>query len=271
MSVTTLILFDCCFFAQRMELTTFQITIAILGGLVAGFINTLAGNGSAITLTILIEVLGLPPSMANGTNRVGIMAQSITGTWAFHKEGKLHLHRNLKYIIPIVIGAIGGALLAANVSNDQFKSVFKFLMVIMLGVILVKPKRWLRATDLEKSMPLYLHIPIFLALGFYAGFIQMGMGVIFLAVMVLLAKVNIMESNAIKMMAVGLLTIFALSIFHYKGLVDWKIGGIMAIGQATGGWATATYVSRYKRADEVAYWVLVVIVLVAVIRLFWVG
>lgn len=256
---------------MELDLTAFQITIAILGGLVAGFINTLAGNGSAITLTILIEVLGLPPSVANATNRVGIMAQSVTGTWAFHKEGKLYLKRNLKYVLPIVVGSIAGALLAANVSNEQFKAVFKFLMVVMLGVILVKPKRWIRETEMIDVLPLYIVIPIFLGIGFYAGFIQMGMGVIYLAVMVLLAKVNIMESNALKVFTTGLLTIFALSIFHYKGLVDWKIGGIIAIGQATGGYLTATYVSRFEKADQVAYWVLVVIVVTAVIRLFWVG
>ena len=255
----------------ELDLTVFQITIAILGGLVAGFINTLAGNGSAITLTILIEVLGLPPSVANATNRVGIMAQSVTGTWAFHKERKLYLKRNLKYVIPIVVGSIAGALLAANVSNEQFRSVFKFLMVIMLGVILVKPKRWIRETEMVNVLPLYIVIPVFLGIGFYAGFIQMGMGVIYLAVMVLLAKVNIMESNALKVFTTGLLTVFALSIFHYKGLVDWKIGGIVAIGQATGGYLTATYVSRFEKADQVAYWVLVVIVVTAVIRLFWVG
>ncbi len=255
----------------ELDLTVFQITIAIVGGLVAGFINTLAGNGSAITLTILIEVLGLPPSVANATNRVGIMAQSVTGTWAFHKEGKLLLKRNLKYVIPIVVGSIAGALLAANVSNEQFRSVFKFLMVIMLGVILVKPKRWIRETEMVNVLPLYIVIPVFLGIGFYAGFIQMGMGVIYLAVMVLLAKVNIMESNALKVFTTGVLTIFALSIFHYKGLVDWKIGAIVAIGQATGGYLTATYVSRFEKADQVAYWVLVVIVITAVIRLFWVG
>ncbi len=255
----------------ELDLTVFQITIAIVGGLVAGFINTLAGNGSAITLTILIEVLGLPPSVANATNRVGIMAQSVTGTWAFHKEGKLLLKRNLKYVIPIVVGSIAGALLAANVSNEQFRSVFKFLMVIMLGVILVKPKRWIRETEMVNVLPLYIVIPVFLGIGFYAGFIQMGMGVIYLAVMVLLAKVNIMESNALKVFTTGVLTIFALSIFHYKGLVDWKIGAIVAIGQATGGYLTATYVSRFEKADQVAYWVLVVIVVTAVIRLFWVG
>jgi uncharacterized membrane protein YfcA len=54
--------------------------IAVLGGFVAGIINTLAGNGSAITLSILTEVIGLPGNLANGTNRVGVLMQGIAGT-----------------------------------------------------------------------------------------------------------------------------------------------------------------------------------------------
>lgn len=256
-------------FLYEMELEFYHYAIAIAGSTLAGCINTLAGNGSAITLTILTEVLGLPPTVANGTNRVGIMAQTIFGSYEFVRGGKLHFKRNLRYIIPIVIGAIGGALVAANVSNEQFRTVFKFLMVLMLFVILFKPKRWLRETDLEAQLSIWVVIPVFLGIGFYAGFIQMGMGVIFLAVMVLLAKVNITESNAVKTVVTGLLTIFALAIFHSKGLIDWRIGGIMAIGQAIGGWATARYASQYKQADTVAYWLLLIIVIGAVISLFF--
>lgn len=252
-----------------MQLELYHYIIAIAGAALAGCINTLAGNGSAITLSILIELLGLPPKMANGTNRVGIMAQTVFGTYEFHKGGKLHLKRNLRYIIPILIGAIAGAIVAVKVSNEQFRAVFRFLMVVMLFVILFKPKRWFRETDVRSLLPLWATIPIFLGIGFYAGFIQMGMGVIFLAVMVLLAKVNITESNAVKTFVTMLLTIFALFIFHSQGLIDWRIGGIMAIGQAFGGWATARYASRYKQADQVAYWLLVIIVIGAVISLFW--
>ena len=122
-----------------MELT--NIIIAVLGGSFAGALNTLAGNGSAITLTILTEILGLPGNMANGTNRVGVLAQSAAGTYAFHKNDKLHLERSWIYIIPTVIGALGGVLLAVWVSNEQFKSVFKFLIVFMLIVIFGKTKK----------------------------------------------------------------------------------------------------------------------------------
>ena len=61
----------------------YEYLIAILGGAFAGVINTLAGNGSAITLTILTELIGLPGNLANGTNRVGIFTQSLFGVWAF--------------------------------------------------------------------------------------------------------------------------------------------------------------------------------------------
>ena len=124
-----------------MELEWWHIIIAVSGGLIAGIINTLAGNGSAITLTILTELLGLPGTLANGTNRVGIFSQGIISTYIFKKNGKLNIHRSWLYVLYIFIGAMFGVWLALNVSNEQFREVFKYLLVIMLVVILVNPKR----------------------------------------------------------------------------------------------------------------------------------
>ncbi|MEZ5058829.1 MAG: sulfite exporter TauE/SafE family protein [Saprospiraceae bacterium] len=245
----------------------YQITIAIVGSAIAGAINTLAGNGSAITLTILTEVLGLPGNIANGTNRIGIVAQSATSIFEFQRGGKFNLKRSWRYILPTFIGAIAGALVAIYVSNEAFRKVFGFMMVFMLFVILFKPKRWLRETDTSSKPSMWIVIPAFLAMGFYGGFIQMGMGIFFLAILVLGARFSLMESNAIKILTVGLYTVFVIILFEWKGLIDWKIGGIMAIGQAFGGWITARYASRYPGADKVAYWLLVVIVVWAAARI----
>jgi len=251
-----------------MELTGLQITIAIAGGFVAGIINTLAGNGSAITLSILTEVIGLPGNLANGTNRVGILFQSIASTFSFTKNKKLDVTRS-KFIIGVtIIGAVAGVVTAVNVSNEAFKSVFKILIVLMLFVILVKPKRWFIATDLEQSLPIYISIPLFLCLGFYGGFIQMGMGVFFLASMVLIAKYNIIEANAVKIAVVTIYTFLVVAIFHWKGLIDWKIGGIIAIGQASGGYLAAQFASKYPRADIWAYRLLVTIIIVVILKTF---
>lgn len=243
--------------------------IAVVGAMVAGGINTLAGNGSAITLTILTEVLGLPPNVANGTNRIGVFTQCAVTSWVFHKNGKLNSTRNKKYILPIFIGAIAGGLLAINVSNEQFKAVFKFMMVFMLIAVVVKPKRWLRETDLEFKPRWYIYIPLLFGLGFYGGFIQMGMGVFFLIIMVLGMRMNIIESNALKGFVIGLYTLLLIALFHYQGMIDWKLGGIMALGQTVGGYLTAKFASKNKKADQIAYYVLIMVLIAALGKMFF--
>ncbi|MBR9919669.1 MAG: sulfite exporter TauE/SafE family protein [Bacteroidetes bacterium] len=243
--------------------------IAIVGGFIAGCINTLAGNGSAITLTILTEILGLPGNLANGTNRIGVFAQTSIGAWSFARNGKLPFKRTRYYILLTVIGAVFGVLIATQISNEQFRKIFSYLMVVMLFVILIRPKRWLIETELDKKMPLLLSTPLFLAIGFYGGFIQMGMGIFFLAAMVLIARFSLTESNAVKLLVVGIYTFIVILIFAWHGMLDWKIGLIMAIGQFAGGWLTAEVASRHPGANIWAHRLLVLMVSLALLKLFF--
>jgi uncharacterized membrane protein YfcA len=242
--------------------------VAVLGSAFAGAINTFAGNGSAITLTILTELLQLPGNMANGTNRIGVFSQTVLGSWAFYRNGKLDLSRGWPYLLPTIIGAIAGGVVAIWVSNEQFRQVFRFMMIFMLLVILVKPKRWLRPSDTSFRMNPFLAVPLFLLLGFYGGFIQMGMGIFFLALMVLGARYSIIESNAMKLFVVGVYTVFIIGLFQWRGLIHWPIGLLMAVGQGFGGWATAVFAARYPKADVLAYWMLVIVVIAALFMLF---
>ncbi len=242
--------------------------IAIAGAAFAGAINTLAGNGSAITLTILTEMLGLPGNTANGTNRVGILMQTAAGGVAFYRNGRLDLRRSEWYLIFSTIGAIAGTIVAVRISNEQFREVFRFLMVFLLLLILVKPERWLHETDASRRPNWWIAGPLFLALGFYGGFIQMGMGLFFLAAMVLGARYSMIDANALKSVVVGVIQVVAVVIFWYKGLIDWRIGAIMAIGQAVGGYFTAHYASRLPGANKWAHRLLVIVVLLSLGKLF---
>ncbi len=242
--------------------------IAVVGSAFAGAINTLAGNGSAITLTLLTELIGLPGNVANGTNRLGVLTQSLASTYAFHRNGKLQVHRNGTIIAITSLGAVAGIITATLVSNEQFISAFKVLLVLMLVVILVKPSRWLRQTDPDRRTSLWLIIPVFLALGFYGGFIQMGMGIFFLAAMVLGARYSLLDANAVKAAVVALYTLIAVAIFAYRGMIDWQVGLIFAIGQTAGGYFTAHYASRFPGANLWAYRLLVVVVVLAIVKLF---
>ena len=92
-------------------------------------------------------------------------------------------------------------------------------------MILLKPKRWLRETAVSINRKTVLNYLLFIGVGFYAGFIQMGMGVIFLAVMVLAAKYSLIDSNIIKVLVVLLLTIPVLILFVWQGQVKYTPRG----------------------------------------------
>ncbi|MDA7804068.1 sulfite exporter TauE/SafE family protein [Crocinitomix sp.] len=244
-------------------------SIAIIGGFVAGFINTLAGNGSAITLTILMEFMGLPPNIANASNRVGIFAQSLVSTRVFQKNKKIDWQIGLPIIIAVFLGAMLGLYLALTVDNKSFRTVYGYLMLLLLFVVLFKPSRWLQPSENKSSLPQpILWIGYFL-LGIYGGFIQMGMGVIFLAFTVLVARLDLVKANAIKIVAVGAYTAVVFGIFIWQGWVDWWAGGLIAIGQTLGALVSSKFASQSPKATIVAHRILVAVVLFAVVKFFF--
>lgn len=248
--------------------------IALIGALLAGGINTLSGNGSAITLTILMELIGLPPDVANGTNRIGVLANGIGGSTAFQRAGRFKqtgaLKQQMWRIVTITtVGAILGVYLSLIVSNAAYKAIFRYLLIVMLLVVLVKPKRWLTISENQQPLSPWLSVPLFFALGVYGGFIQMGMGVFFLAVMVLAAHYEIIQANVVKVLTVTLYTLLAVAIFAWRGLIDWPIGLLMAAGQLVGGFLTARFATTNPRAGVYAYRLLMVVIFGAILKAFW--
>lgn len=247
--------------------------IAFIGAILAGAINTLAGNGSAITLTILMEVLGLPPDVANGTNRVGVLGNGIAGALGFQRGGRFEMSADRRremwrIVIITTLGAVLGIYLSLIISNEAYRNVFRYLLIVMLVVVLVKPKRWL-VNDAEKPpLSLWLSIPLFFAIGIYGGFIQMGMGVFFLAVMVLVARYEIIQGNVVKVVVVTVYTVLAVAIFAWRDLISWEIGGLMAAGQMIGGYLTARFAAKHPKAGLYAYWLLVIVIIGAIWKAF---
>ena len=80
------------------------IALLIGTGIVSGFINTLAGGGSMLTLPVLM-ITGMPADVANGTNRLAVLAQSATGAFEFDRAGRLDRAAWLSVLGPTVLGA----------------------------------------------------------------------------------------------------------------------------------------------------------------------
>lgn len=251
-----------------MHWTFEQLLIAFSGAFLAGMINALAGNGSVITLTVLTELLGLPGNLANGTNRVGVLMNAAGAMTGFVGKREMDYKKYRMYILPVIFGAVVGTIVATLVTHAQFMGVFKFLMIVMFIVILVKPERWMITRPEQSLLPRWVIWPMMILLGFYGGFIQMGMGVFYLAILVLVARLPIIESNTIKALSVGSFTLIAVIIFSISGQVIWFVGLIMGVAQFLGGWLAAHYASKIPGASKVAYYVLVLAVSLSILKLF---
>lgn len=211
----------------------------IAAGFVAGFINTLAGSGSLVTLPLLIFA-GLPASVANGTNRIGVLLQNVVGVGSFQKHNALDTRGVLYLGIPAVIGSILGAQLAVDLNDEVMNLVIGGLMIVMLVVILVRPKRWLQG-ELEalEGTPKWWQYVLFFFIGVYGGFIQAGVGIFLLSGLVLGVGYNLVRANAVKNGIVLFFTIFALAVFLLNGKVNLILGLVLAIGNMLGAWVGA--------------------------------
>lgn len=215
-------------------------TLALYGallaaGVAAGFVNTMAGGGSLLTLPALM-LLGLPANVANGTNRLAVVTQSLSGVHAFHREGKLHTPAVLSIAAPTIAGALAGAGAAAIAPAEILKPVLLGTMIVMALLMVVRSKAIAPADD-EEPRAAWKHpgpIAGLFAAGLYGGFVQAGVGFVLLAVLGGLLRYDVVRANALKLVCTLLFSVPALAIFAFADQVAWIPAAILAVGTVAG-------------------------------------
>ncbi|MCT4663906.1 MAG: sulfite exporter TauE/SafE family protein [Flavobacteriales bacterium] len=244
------------------------ILLLLVAGLLSGVVNTLAGSGSVFTLSALLFI-DMPVHIANGTNRLGAIATSITSLLTFRKHDKLpQVKQDAKwYIFPTVLGSIIGAVISKFVEAKTFENIILVLMVFMFFLVVLKPKRWLQETQEKLERKTLLNFFVLLAISIYAGFIQMGMGVLYLSAFVLLFKYSVVEGNMLKILLTLFMVVPAFFVFLYYDMVLWKEGLILAGGQAVGAFFATKFLLENKKAAVIVRYLLMIMILLAIGKL----
>ncbi len=236
-------------------------------GFAVGFINTVAGGGSLLTLPVLI-FLGLPPSVANGTNRVAIVVQTALATVGFKSKGVSTAPSNVYLGISALFGAIIGAYIAVDIKGETFNKILAIIMVVVVIIIIFKPK--LNLEDVQERITgkhLWISIVAFFFFGIYGGFINAGLGFVMILFLHYVNKMTLVRSNATKVAVVFIYTLAALVVFVLNDKVNWKIGLILALGNGSGAWL-ASRVS-VNRGDGFIKVFLVVMVIAMSVKLWF--
>jgi len=218
-----------------MDLIGFELLLLIGVALVAGAINTVAGGGSNLVLPTLM-ILGMPPEVANATNRVGIFVESVVAISEFKRHKKLETFDLKAILIPMVFGGLFGSLAAAFAPPNILKPLLIGTMICMSLLVLfrpavVSPPSGTEVRRVGDTPSAWIGL---LAAGFYGGFVQAGVGFLLLASIAGTLHYDIVRANAIKIVCTFVFTLVSLGIFIWQDQVAWIEGFILSIGYIAG-------------------------------------
>jgi uncharacterized membrane protein YfcA len=205
-----------------------EVAALLGGGLVAGVVNTLAGGGSLLSVPLLV-LLGLPGTLANGTNRVGVLLQSLVATWRFRGSGLFESSALLPVLIPVLAGSLAGASAIARVSDATFERLFGTLMLVLL----VPTLRRARARAPGPGFGRATSALVFFALGLYGGALQAGLGILLVFALVH-AGHDLVRANAQKTAINASLTAAAVPVFALQDQIAWLPALVLGAGFAAG-------------------------------------
>jgi len=216
-----------------------QIALLTLAGVVAGWLNVMAGGGSLLTVPIMV-FMGIPGPVANGTNRIAILLQNITAVTTFHKKGFSDFKLSLSLAAAASFGALFGAQVGVHLEGEWFNRV---LALIMLGILVLMWTGGLQQkgdnSGGEKPQRLVLGHILMVGAGFWGGFIQIGVGFILMPILHRVLGLNLVLTNMHKVFIALVYTIVALAVFASQLQLLWWIGLWLALGNAIGGWLGA--------------------------------
>ncbi len=215
-----------------------QILLLFGVGAIAGLLNVTAGGGSSLTLPTLI-FLGLDSALANGTNRVAIFIQNLSAITSFRRENVHQFSTSFKLALWTLPGSIIGAIAAVRISDEWFQKILGVVLIFVVLSMMTSPTGKHPRGAENDSYRHWMVYPALFAIGFYGGFIQVGVGFLLMAALFHLLRLDLLFVNMHKVFIVLIYTIPALGIFIWSGNVNWILGLALAAGNATGGWWAA--------------------------------
>jgi len=243
----------------------FEIIVLLAAGILSGFINTMASSGSTITLPLLL-FLGLPPAVANATNRIPIMFGSLMAMYNFSRSKLINWNKALIITIPIVFGTVTGVLIASILPEKVVGILITTAVIFALTLILSNVRSLLNRTGSAAPGIRWFHHFVFYFIGLWAGLIVLDSATLILLGLVLGVGFELLHANAIKNYLLFVISFISVVIFGFQKEMNWTIGIILSAGSIIGSYAGSKF-ARHQSAKIWIYRILIAIVFVEIIQL----
>jgi len=226
-------------------LELWQLGLLFLLGIGAGWINVLAGGGTILTMP-LMSFMGLSGPVANGTNRIAIIAQNILSVWVFYSKNFSDFRLSSSLALCACFGAYFGAHIGVELEGIWFNRVLVLIMAVIMVLMIreeftqSKDKKTKKEQEVNiKPKNLLLGHFLMIFAGVWGGFIQIGVGFILMPILYRVMNIDLVRTNMHKVFIALMFSIVSLFVFAGKVSIAWDAGIALAIGNAIGGYLGA--------------------------------
>jgi uncharacterized membrane protein YfcA len=217
-----------------------QLALLTGAGVAAGVLNVMAGGGSLLSVPIML-FLGLPGPVANGTNRISIIAQNIVAVRTFFRRGFSDFRLSLSLSAAAIPGAVLGALVGVRLDGEWFDRILAIVMLAVLVLMqLPSKKRSGGSEPMTRGRLIAGHLLMFGA-GCWGGFIQVGVGFILMPILHRVMGLDLVRTNMHKVFIALSYNLVAVAIFASLVSIHWQFGIALAAGNAVGGYIGARF------------------------------
>lgn len=218
-----------------MDVDIITLLLLALVGLVAGFIDSIAGGGGMLCLPSLL-LAGLDPLSALATNKLQGTFGTASATFTFWKKGLLDPRQHWRTVALVFIGAAVGVLMVSAAPRAVLSMIMPVLLLAIAVYFALSP----RLTD-DAAEPIFPMVVFSLGLapviGFYDGFFGPGTGSFFMLALVSVFGLGIIEATARTKLLNFTSNVAALLLFLFTAKFAWVVGLVMGVAQVAGAYA----------------------------------
>ena len=237
-------------------------------GLIGGVLNAVAGGGSFVTFPALLLV-GVPPVSANATNTFASCSGYLSGAYAFRHDLAAHRAQLPRYVFVSLLGGIAGAWLLLQTPEALFRDAIPWLMLLATVLFITGGrmnhafKRYAAGHRHASTVGRLLLLLMLLGVCLYGGFFNAGLGIIILSYLSLAGYTDIHAMNGLKLLVSSVVSLVAIALFVYDGVIAWYEGSLVLLGTLLGGFAAARYSRRLPQGPVRAVVVIASVIITA--------
>lgn len=210
----------------------FLTVICFVVGLIAGFVDAIAGGGGLITLPALLS-LGMPPVQALATNKLQATFGSCTAAVHFVRAGEVKVRQSWPIFVITFVGSLIGTVTVRRLSSHALDHIIPWLLVGLALFMVLKP-----ATG-QTDRPHLVNKTLFawlagIGMGFYDGFFGPGTGTFWVMLFVAFMGLNLRTATAHTKFVNFASNFASLLVFLPSGVMAWGPGIAMGMGQMVG-------------------------------------